>query len=210
MGAEKLLAERDHVLVSFDGPIVGLPAAQGFADRLRVLIEDGGLPREVARTDDLYVVLAHAATIGPATARAVYAHLCRMEHELVAVARLVPGVREALAALVAAGTQITVVTALDAEVVRAFLVLHGLAEHVRHVVGRAGPDPAVLPPAPDLITLAVRERAFPAGSCGFVGGTRADLTAARAAGIEAVHLHRAPPQTPEASWFDALSAPTKS
>jgi hypothetical protein len=56
------------------------------------------LPRTVARTDDPFVVLDHAATIGPATERAVHAQLCRIEFDVVA----------------AAGTQITVVASLTA------------------------------------------------------------------------------------------------
>ncbi|MEU4805437.1 HAD family hydrolase [Actinosynnema sp. NPDC023587] len=213
MRVEEFLAERDHVLVAFDGPIAELPPAGSVADRLRVLVAEGGLSREVRRTDDPFEVLAHAAEIGPATARAVYAQLCRIEHELVAFAEVAPGVRGALAAITRAGTHITAVTGLDPEAARTFLVLHGLSDVVRHVVGRAGPDGAGLPPAPDLVALAVHERAFPVGSCAFVGGTGPDLAAARAAGVEALRYRRAPDAadrvTPPNPWFDALSAPTK-
>ncbi|WP_433271398.1 HAD family hydrolase [Actinosynnema sp. CS-041913] len=215
MRAEELLVERDHVLVAFDGPIAELPPTRSSADRLRVLVAEGRLPRRVARTDDPFVVLAHAATIGPATGQAVYAQLCRIEHGVVAAARVAPGVHEALAVTAAAGARVTVVSSLDIAAVQAFLVLHGLVERVHHLVGRTGPDRAALPPAPDLITLAIHTRAIPVESCLFVGGTDRDLTAARAAGVETIR-HRpvsVPPApgsaAPPNPWFAALSAPTK-
>ena len=214
---EELLTERVHVLVAFDGPVTELPSAGSRTDRLRVMVADRRLPRKVARTDDPFVVLAYAATIGPATERAVHAQLCRIEHEVVAAARVTPGVREAFAAMAAAGTQITVVSSLAIAAVRTFLVLYGLVDHPLHLAGRTGPDRAVLPPAPNLITAAIHERATPAESCLFVGSMDADLTAARAAGIDTIRHRRiatspaaepaAPP--PPNPWFDALSTPAK-
>ncbi|MBB5954180.1 beta-phosphoglucomutase-like phosphatase (HAD superfamily) [Saccharothrix tamanrassetensis] len=203
------------MLVAFDGPIAALPSTRSPADGLRVMVAEGRLPREVARTDDPFVILAYAATIGPATERAVYAQLCRIEHGIVAVARVAPGIREALAATAAAGTRITVVSSLDLAAVRAFLVLHGLEDRVHHLAARTGPDRTVLPPAPDLVTLAIHTCAIPVESCVFVGATDHDLTAARAAGVETIHHRRVTftpaPQSaaPRNPWFDALSAPTK-
>jgi phosphoglycolate phosphatase-like HAD superfamily hydrolase len=217
MRVEELFTERDHVLVAFDGPVAELPSTGPTADRLRVMVADRGLPRKVTRTGDPFVILAYAATIGPATERAVYAQLCRIEHEVVAAARVTPGVREAFATMAAAGTQITVVSSLATAAVRTFLVIHGLVEHARHLAGRTGPDRAVLPPAPNLITAAIHERATPAESCLFVGSTDTDLTAARAAGVDTIR-HRftspaaepaAPPPPPPNPWFDALSTPAK-
>jgi phosphoglycolate phosphatase-like HAD superfamily hydrolase len=213
MRLEELLTERDHVLAAFDGPVAELPSAGPRADRLRVMVADRRLPRKVARTEDPFVILAYAATIGPATERAVYAQLCRIEHEVVAAARITPGVREAFATLAAAGTQITVVGSLATAAIRTFLVIHGLAEHARHVVGHTGPDRAVLPPAPNLITTTIQQRATPAESCLFVGSMDTDLTAARAAGVDTIRHRRlatspaaepAPPPPPN-PWFDALS-----
>jgi beta-phosphoglucomutase-like phosphatase (HAD superfamily) len=214
MGVERLLTERDHVLVALDGPVAELPSAGSSADRLRVMVADGRLPRKVARTDDPFVVLAYAATIGPATERAVHAQLCRIDHEVLAAARVAPGVHDAFAVMAAAGTQITVISSLAIGAVRTFLVIQGLEEHVRHLVARTGPDRAVLPPAPDLITKATRERAIPVESCLFVGSTDIDLTAAHAAGVETVrHVTTeplAPPMPPPPNpWFEALSAPAK-
>ncbi|WP_173142167.1 HAD hydrolase-like protein [Kibdelosporangium persicum] len=67
-----------------------------------------------------------------------------------------------------------------------------------------------------MITAAIHERATPAESCLFVGSRDADLTAARAAGIDTIRHRRldtspaepvAPP--PPNPWFDALSTPAK-
>ncbi|WNV88103.1 HAD hydrolase-like protein [Umezawaea sp. Da 62-37] len=202
MQAEELLEERDHVLVALDGPVAEGLAVESIAGRLRVLVAEDRLPRKVERTSDPFVVLAFAATIGPATERAVYAQWRRIECEVVAAARVVPGVHEVFAALAAGGARITVVGSLDVEAIRMFLVLHGLDAHVRRIAGRSGPDPAVLPPAPDLVTAAVHACAVPARSCVFVGSADADLAAARAAGVDAVR-HRRPPEP--APWLDALS-----
>ncbi|MBY8848491.1 HAD hydrolase-like protein [Saccharothrix longispora] len=205
MDAGELLAERDHVLVALDGPVAEGLSAHPVADRLRALVAEDRLPRGVARTTDPFAVLAHAAAIGPATERAVHAQWRRVEHEVVAGARVAPGVREAFAALVARGVRLTVVGALDVEVVRAFLVLHGLDTHVRRLVGRVRSDRA----APDLVASAVHAGAVPARSCAFVGGTDADLAAARAAGVDAFrHRPAAAPEpvTGADAWFGALSA----
>jgi phosphoglycolate phosphatase-like HAD superfamily hydrolase len=205
MRAEELLLRCAHALVAFNGPIAELPVTDPRADRLRVMV-DGRLPRKVARTDDPLVVVAYAATIGPATERAVYAQLGRVEYEVVAAAPPAPGVRDALAALAAAGTQVTVVSSLAPTVVRSFLVVHGLADYVRHVSARTGPDRSVLPPAPNLVTRAVHERAME--SCVFVGSTGPDLAAARAAGVDTIRY--GPAAEPVADpWFGALSAPGK-
>lgn len=213
MRAEELLAERDHVLVALDGPVAGVLPTQSVAERLRALLAEDRLPREVARTGDPFVVLAHAASIGPATQRAVYAQWRRIEHEVLALAPIAPGVGDAFAALVAGGVQITVVGALDVVAVRSFLVLHGLDAHVRRLVGRVGPDRAALPPAPDLVESAVHVGAVPVRSCVFVGSTEADLAAARAAGVDTIRHRRvtaapAPePVAPPNAWFAALRTP---
>ncbi|QFU92168.1 HAD family hydrolase [Amycolatopsis sp. YIM 10] len=198
MRAEELLAERDHVLVAFDGPVAELPAGDGMAGRLRVMLGDAKPPRKVERTDDPYVVLAHAAAIGPATERAVHTQLCRLEAEMVAAARLAPGVLSAFARLAAAGTRITVVGGLAADPIRAFLVVHGLDEHVRRLAGRTGPDRMT----PGMITAAIRELVVPLEACAFVGSTDNDIAAAREAGVDVVRYRRPSEELP---WFDAVA-----
>lgn len=201
---EELLGDRDHVLLALDGPLAELPPVGQAAERLRVMVADGKLPRKVARTDDPFVVLAHAATIGPGTERAVHAQLSRFEHERLVGAPVTAGAIEALAAMAAAGTQVTVLSSFAVEPVRSFLLLHGLDEHVKHLVARTGPDRTVLPPAPDLVTAAIHARAFPVESCLFIGSTDTDLAAAEAAGVDAVRFRRRATETPE-PWFESLS-----
>lgn len=199
MRVKELLLACDHVLLAFDGPIAELALVGDLADRLRALLAGDRLPRKIARTQDPYVVLRHAATIGPATQKAMYTHLCWIEREIAMVATPAPGVGDALAVLAAAGTQLTVVSSLDPGAVRAFLVLHGFDE-VRQVAGRRGPDPAALPPAPDLVTKAIHERALE--SCVFVGSTADDLAAGRAAGVDSYRYRRSAGNSP---WFESLS-----
>ncbi|MFD9740515.1 HAD family hydrolase [Umezawaea sp. NPDC059074] len=211
MSAEELLKDRDHVLVALDGPVVEHLPELPVADRLRVMVAEDRLPRKVARTDDPFVVLAFAASIGPATEQAVYAQWRRIEHEVVAAARLTPGVGDAFAKLAAGGARITVVGSLDVRVMRALLVMHGLDAHVGRVAGRNDADRAALPPAPDLITSAIHAAAIPVESCVFVGTTKDDLAAARAAGVDTIHHERgtatpAPPAVVVSpAWFAGLA-----
>lgn len=206
MRAEELLAGCDHVLLALDGPVAELPQV-AVADRLRTLLAEAELPRRVARTSDPFAVIAHAATIGPATERALYAHLCRVEFELAGGARVADGLRAALATLAATGTRLTVVSGLHVDVVRSFLVMHGLDQHVRHLAARTGPGAEVLPPAPDLVTAAVRDE-----ECVFVGSTGPDLAAARAAGVTALRYRPPAGEVLDAQrnpWFAALSSPAR-
>jgi beta-phosphoglucomutase-like phosphatase (HAD superfamily) len=197
MRVKEVLLACDHVLLAFDGPIAEMAPVSDLADRLRALLAGDRLPRKVARTRDPYVVLRHAAAIGPATEQAMYKHLCWIEHGIATAAVPAPGVDAALAEMAAGGTQLTVVSSLDPDAVRSFLVLHGFHQ-VKQIAGRRGPDPAVLPPAPDLVTKAVHERALE--SCVFVGSTAADLAAGRAAGVDTYRYRR-----DGSPWFEALT-----
>jgi phosphoglycolate phosphatase-like HAD superfamily hydrolase len=203
MLAEELLAECDHALLAFDGPVAMLPTVPA-AERLRGLIADEPLPPDVAGNGDPFAVIAHANTIGPATGKALYEHLCRIDFEVVGAGQVTEGVHAALATLAATGTRVTVVSGLHAEAVRSFLVMHGLDAHVRRLSARTGPDPAVLPPAPDLITAALGP-----DSCVFIGTHRRDLVAAAAAGVSVLRHQTAggstvadPNRNP---WFAALT-----
>jgi beta-phosphoglucomutase-like phosphatase (HAD superfamily) len=200
MDVQHSLTECDAVLVAFDGPVAELPPMDAAAERLRAMVADARLPRKVARTADPLAVLDYAATIGPATAAAVHTQLGRLEHELVSDAALRPGAAAAIKTMASAGAKITVVSSLTHAAIRTFLVLHGMIEDVAHIAGRARPDRSVLPPAPDLLTGAIRGRAVE--DCAFVASTAADLAAGRAAGIRTYRHHPVEPSTP---WFEALS-----
>ena len=203
MLAEELLAGCEHVLLAFDGPVAQLPVVPA-AERLRGLIGEDRLPQQVVETGDPFVVLAHAATLGPETAQALYEHLCRVDFEVVGAGQPTEGVHAALATLGATGTRVTVVSGLHAEAVRSFLTMRGLDAHVRQISARTGPDPAVLPPAPDLITAALGT-----DTCVFIGTHRKDLAAAAAAGVSVLRYQTVrDPATLDPNrnpWFAALS-----
>ncbi|MBE1463358.1 HAD family hydrolase [Kibdelosporangium phytohabitans] len=187
MRIQERLSEIDHVMVAFDGPIAELPPASLSVDSLRVMVAEGGLPREVARTEDPFAVLDYAATIGPATERAVHDQLTRVEQGVLLAARRTPGVDEGFDTLAAAGVKITVVGRVATAAIRSFLVMHNLEQYVWYLAGRSGPaDRALVPPAPDLVNAAIRTSAVPAEASLFVGSTQADLDAARAAGVATV------------------------
>jgi beta-phosphoglucomutase-like phosphatase (HAD superfamily) len=205
MDVQRSLTACDQVLVAFDGPIAELPPTDSVAERLRAVIADARLPRKVARTADPLVVLDYAATIGPATAAALHRRLGWLEHEAVTEARLTPGAGEAMKALAAAGTRIAVVSGLTHGAVRAFLVLHGIDEHVTRIAARARPDRSALPPAPDVLTELVRGRDV--ADCAFVASTDDDLAAGRAAGVRTYRYRRPaePPVEPVAERVGAVA-----
>jgi HAD superfamily hydrolase (TIGR01662 family) len=187
--AAELLAERDHVLIDFDGPVCGLFGGHlsdgEAATRLKVLLGEG-IPPDVAKAGDPFEVLRYAVSCGPATARTIETQLKRLELEAVATAAETPGIATTLAALHAAGCTVTVVSNNSVEAIRTFLVVHGLAAHVRGISARTRPDPELLKPNPFLVNEAIRSLGTSPRFCVMVGDSQADIDAAHAAGVAAI------------------------
>lgn len=143
----ELLAERDHVLLDFDGPVCGIFGGpvndHDVADRLKQLLGDV-LPADIANTHDPFDVLGYSASCGPATAKVVDTQLSRLEGEAVVSAPEAPGAADALRSLHGAGFTITIVSNNAVTAVRTFLVLHNLTSCVRRISARDYTDPALL------------------------------------------------------------------
>lgn len=184
-----LLAERDHVLLGFDGPVCtmfgGPPSARDIADRLKVLL-GRGLPPDVADSGDPFDILRYAVSCGPATAKVVETQLTRLELEAVAAAVETEGLAPALAVLHDRGFTITVVSNHSTEAVKAFLVVHELTRYVRRASARVQPDPERFMPNPFLIENAMRALGASPGSCFAVLGSATDIEAAHAAQVPIV------------------------
>jgi beta-phosphoglucomutase-like phosphatase (HAD superfamily) len=107
-------------------------------------------------------------------------HLRGLELEAVAVAPATPGADELIRVLARAGSTVTIVSNCSVSAVRAYLVVHDLAESARRISARTGPDLARLLPGPFFVEQAVEALgAFPR-QCVMVCDSAAAIDAARA------------------------------
>jgi phosphoglycolate phosphatase len=99
-------------------------------------------------------------------------------------ARLYPGAREALDLLAADGWKLGVCTNKPEEIARAVIAALGIAPLFGAIVG--GRDGVSLKPAPEMVHLALAELDATSSGAVFIGDSRADLLAGRAAGLPVI------------------------
>jgi beta-phosphoglucomutase-like phosphatase (HAD superfamily) len=187
---DRLLAEKEHVLLGFDGVICSVfdrLARRAVADRLR-LMTGPRLPADVALSGDPFDVLRFAVAHGRTMAWTVELELRRLE--IAAVTRNPPrsGVRTALRSLRLTGHTVTIVTNTSMDAVGTYLVRYGLLRDVTEISGRSSVDMAPLKPDPYLVRQAVLALGTRPERCVMAVATIADAQAARAAGIEVVDV----------------------
>jgi phosphoglycolate phosphatase len=68
----------------------------------------------------------------------------------------------------------------------AYLLQHGLAEHVALIVGRTGYEPAPVEPLPHLLRAAIGMLHAVGSQCVFVGDSVSDVTAGKLAGVPVI------------------------
>jgi phosphoglycolate phosphatase len=95
--------------------------------------------------------------------------------------RVMPGAREAVAALAARGVRLGLATTRSADSARDTLRVSGLDTHISAIGG--GDEVAHHKPAPDVLLLVLERLGCPPASALMVGDTTADVLAARAAGM---------------------------
>ncbi|MFJ4872598.1 HAD family hydrolase [Streptomyces sp. NPDC088757] len=106
-----------------------------------------------------------------------------------------PGAAEALRAARAAGRGVAVVSDNSTECVQAFLELHGLREHVTHIVGRPSEQPHLMKPNPFPLITAAEQTHIDVTSCTLIGDSLTDVRAAHAAGATAIGYANKPHKT---------------
>lgn len=122
--------------------------------------------------------------LDPATLEPAYQTLLTFYADHIAVAtRPYPGLEQALDALAANGVTLAVVTNKQDRLARAVLGELGLLDRFATVIGGDALGPGRGKPAPDLLQLMVERCGGPAA---FVGDSRYDVDAARAAGLPVV------------------------
>jgi beta-phosphoglucomutase-like phosphatase (HAD superfamily) len=182
-----ILAAHPHVLLDFDGPICAVFGGETPAPMVaRQLVDEGRrrglpLPADLAETGDPFDVLHAAAAISPDAARSIERALRDAEIRAVTTAPTTPGICDAIDALRSTGHTITVVSNNSDAAVRHFLARHDLTDAVPRVVARTESDPALLKPAPHLVTHAVHHGPVGPDCCVLIGDSTTDVLAARAA-----------------------------
>ncbi len=184
---EALLLDFDHTLTDF-GDHVRWPDARPV---LRALYAEAGVPEEFldahAGSIGLYAAVAERRPLQPAAHFAVQrraaAILDELEGGAVERTRALPGASALLEALPPLGLRAAVVTSNGASVVRAILRRLALAAGIDVVIGRS--EVARLKPDPEGLVAACRLLGVPLAAAAYVGDSKADVTAARAAGMTA-------------------------
>ncbi|MFI9117928.1 HAD family hydrolase [Streptomyces bikiniensis] len=186
------LANARVLLFDFDGPVcdlfAGLPAPE-VARELTALLsaQDEAAGAKAAQTEDPIEVLRIAHEAGTELGQRIERALTAAEVRAVALAgRPTPGAVEALRAARAAGRGLAVVSDNSTECVRAFLELHGLQEHVTHIVGRPSEQLHLMKPNPFPLITAAEQMHVDVTGCTLIGDSLADVRAARAAGATAI------------------------
>lgn len=180
-----LVAEREHVLFTFDGPVCSVfPYGSDVADRLRRYL--GRLPPAVATTTDPFRVLSWARAHSDTAGRLIELEL--RKHELTAVRSAVetPGVLDLVRTLALWGHTVTVVSNTSSDAVTTYLAGHEVGRYVREVSARHSVELTPLTPHPYLLLQALGLLDTTTDRTCLIAAGPADLQAAAAIGMPAV------------------------
>lgn len=188
-----LFAEREHVLLMFNGPLCSVYAGVGervVADRLRAYLGPH-LPDAVAATDNPFDVLVWARTQSETAGQLVELELRKQELAAVATAAETPGALDLVRELALRGHKLSVVSNHSVDAVVAYLAGSELGRYVYEISARHSVESTPLTPDPFLLTQAVLLLdTKPERAC-LVAGSVADVQAASAAGLPAIaYAHR--------------------
>ncbi|MBG6063789.1 Imm21 family immunity protein [Micromonospora ureilytica] len=185
------IAERaEVVLVDFDGPICrlfGSKAAPRVAADLRQLILSRGvvLPDELRDGIDPLELFRATAVFAPELVGVVGAALEAAEVEAAASAETTIGAFDMVAACLATGRPLAIVSNNSAAAIDAYLGRRDRARYFAAVVGR-GEHPDLLKPNPAPVVQALQALKVAPDAAVLVGDSATDVAAARAAGVACV------------------------
>jgi phosphoglycolate phosphatase len=172
-----LLDTSGDLAAAVNHALAGMGRAPLPVDQIRPMIGGGG--RHM-----LAQALVATGGYDPATLEPAYQRLIAFYADHIAVAtRPYPGLEDALDKLAARGVSLAVVTNKQERLARAVLAELGLLDRFATVIGGDTLGPGRGKPAPDLIHLMLERCGGPAV---FVGDSRYDMEAARAAGVPTV------------------------
>jgi phosphoglycolate phosphatase len=192
MNAADVLARARALLLDFDGPVcsvfAGIPAST-VADQLREVLAIGGhteLPDAARTSADPFDVFQYAATLGENEARYVEAAFTAHEVEAISSATPTSGAHELIEAWHSSGRRIAIVSNNSALAISAYLDLHDLRRSVDFVSARTSSNADLLKPNPYLLHQAIAVLEVASGESVFLGDSRSDIEAAKAAGVGSI------------------------
>ncbi|WP_020579116.1 HAD family hydrolase [Actinopolymorpha alba] len=191
MTAAELVRASKAILLDFDGPVCGVFAgrpASAVASQLRRLLADRGLGpmAEFAPNRDPLKLLSWIGEHHPQHAGAVDDALTAEETRAVESAKPTAHADVVIKAAVRTGRPVAIVSNNSGAAISRYLALHGLADEIALIVGRAYADPGRLKPHPWAVEQAVQGLDVRADDCVLIGDSVADMQASRVAGVRAI------------------------
>lgn len=186
--AADLVADREHVLLDFDGPVCAVFPSETVgvvADRLRTFL-GRDLPAPIAASKDPFVLLRSAWLVSETAGRLIELELRKLELAAMRTAIETPGVLDVVKTLVLRGHTVTVVSDISSDAVGLYLALHEIGRYVHEISGRHDFEQTPLPPDPFLVTQALHLLHTTPNRCCLIGDSAAAIQAAAAARVPAI------------------------
>lgn len=174
-----------HVLLDFDGPIAGMFAG-GLGPRIATDLwhQLDGRDDQPTPSEDPFDILRAAAERSRSIAAHVETALSHLETLAAENAPATPHAAEVVTAAHDTNRPVAIVSNNAEPAIRRYLDIHGI--RADEVIGRAGPDPALLKPSPYLVNDALRRLSARPEAAVLVGDSMTDVEAAHAAGVLAI------------------------
>lgn len=206
---ENALADCEHVLLHFRGPVCDLSVrpVTAVTGRLRDLLAGQGvpLPQAVRAASDPYALLRFIVAACPGLAARAEAEVCQQEILAAAAARPCPGIRSLLDGPASVG----IIGDVCPAAIKGYLarLYRRQMDRVRLIIGRLGADPALLEPTPIPILQAAQLLGVPPAACAVVASTPDGIRTARQAGARAIGYTRTAAATDQlaAAGADAIT-----
>lgn len=186
--AEALLRRVRTVLLDFDGPVCSIFAgypAPTVAEELAATAAAAGhpVPEEYLRNQDPLDVFRFAGTVSPELTTVIEGKLTAAESKAAETAEATAGAGAFLAACLATGRTVAIVSNNSAGAVAKFLGRTRWYDYVRTIEGREPNDPALMKPHPHVLLRTMRDLGAPAESAVIVGDSITDVEAGLAADV---------------------------
>jgi beta-phosphoglucomutase-like phosphatase (HAD superfamily) len=186
--AADLVADREHVLLDFDGPVCEVyppNAARAVAQRLRAYL-GRDLPAHIAASQDPLVLLRCAWLVSETAGQLIELELRTQELLAIRRATETPGTLDMVKTLVLRGHTVTIVSDISSDAVGAYLSRHEIGKYIHEISARHSFEQTPLMPDPFLINQAVYLLHATPNRCCLIGDSTTTVQAAHAADVPAI------------------------
>ncbi|WP_091449952.1 HAD family hydrolase [Actinokineospora iranica] len=208
---QHILADAEALLLDFDGPVcsvfAGFPA-NIVADQLRDVLIQGGhadLPPSIVLSLDPFDILFHAAKLGGDEARYVEAAFTAHEVDAIKYAVPTPNAHEFIRSWHKTSRPVAIVSNNSSTAIEAYCLMHDLSDDVAVISARGFADPTRLKPNPFLLNQALDALAICPGRTVFIGDSKTDIQAGRAAGVRCIGFANS---ARKIGMFSVMAVPT--